>query len=172
MMVALCFPTATEEVRAKVFDDPENGKKTIWFARIVVLAVFIMNVQCAISFIVWPEAYMASYALSGLSGKVVMRSIGIAFLMWNATYPAVIWSPYRHKLIFAIVLLQQVIGLIGESLLCISILGQSDVLVSSLLRFIIFDGVGLALMAFAFILVMRIPESRPYVGYVDLTPRR
>lgn len=155
-----------------MYNTHEQGRASVWFARIAVLAVFVVNVQCAISFIVAPEVHMASYALSGQSGIVVMRSIGITFLMWNATYPAVIWNPSRNRTVYIIVLVQQVIGLIGESLLCISVMGQSDVLVSSLLRFIIFDGCGLVLMAIGFVLVSRIPEQRLGIGYVDLTPRR
>ncbi|MGI6216377.1 MAG: hypothetical protein ACOYIK_02075 [Coriobacteriales bacterium] len=139
---------------------PQQGKGRIWFARIAVLAVFVINVQCAIAFIIWPDAYLSSYALSGETGRVVLRSIGILFLMWNATYPPVIWNPHRHMLLFGIVLVQQLIGLVGESILLVSLHGSIAALASSLTRFIIFDGAGLVLMGIAFFLLVRIPKGQ------------
>ena len=35
---------------------------------------------------------------------------GVAFLMWNCTYPLVIWKPQRHTTLAGVVLAQQVVG--------------------------------------------------------------
>jgi len=153
-----------------MFDEGAPGRGTMWFARIVVIIVFIFNLQCAFSFIFWPDAYVASYELSGVPGRVVIRAMGILFLMWNATYPPVIWNPQRHRLIFGIVVGQQAIGLIGETFLWLSVQATNVVLAGSLMRFIIFDGIGLVLMGIAFALVMRIPESHLDIGYIHLGP--
>ena len=55
--------------------------------------VFVVNVQCALGFtILAPEAYMGDYENGGVPGRVATRGIGIAFLMWNCTYPLVVYS--------------------------------------------------------------------------------
>lgn len=50
-----------------------------------------------------------------MPGAAAVQGLGIAFLMWNATYPAVIASPLRFRAVAVIVLVQQAIGLAGES---------------------------------------------------------
>ncbi|MBN2840906.1 MAG: hypothetical protein JXP37_08140, partial [Coriobacteriia bacterium] len=85
-----------------------------WIARLAVGAVFIINVHCALSFITQPGRYAGGFGLSDLPGQVAMRGLGIAFLMWNATYPLVIWDPRRYRALFGVVLAQQAIGLLGE----------------------------------------------------------
>jgi uncharacterized membrane protein len=74
--------------------------------------------------------------------------------MWNATYPLVILNPLRHYALFAVVLAQQLIGLVGESYILLSLEPGHTSLAASLSRFIIFDGVGLALMALGFVLLL------------------
>lgn len=84
-------------------------------ARIAVAAVFALNVQCALQFVLWPEAFAGAYELSGVAGEAAVRGLGVAFLMWNATYPTVIASPRRFQALYAVVLVQQAIGLVGET---------------------------------------------------------
>ena len=117
--------------------------KRIWIARLLVAAVFFVNVQCAVQFIIWPDAYVAAYQLDGASAEAIVQSFGICFLMWNATYPPVIAYPKRHRTLFGVIVAQQCIGLIGESLLCISLGPQLGMLASSVRRFIAFDAAGL-----------------------------
>lgn len=85
-----------------------------WVCRICFTIVFIVNIHCAISFIVDPGPYAWNFGLRGDSGNFAVRGLGIAFLMWNATYPVFIALPNRFKVVGGIVLAQQVIGLIGE----------------------------------------------------------
>ncbi len=119
--------------------------------RVAYVVVFIVNVQCAISFLIWPETNAAAYELSDISGAIAIQGFGIVFLMWNATYPAYIISPHRFRSLGIVILVQQIIGLVGE-LWLLSILPEGhSVLAAGLERFAIFDGFGLAIMAATFI---------------------
>lgn len=124
----------------------------IWIARALVAVVFIVNVQCALQFIMWPGAYTAAYQVEGASAEVMVRTVGICFLMWNATYPPIIVHPDRYRVLFVVVLAQQAIGLVGESLLLASLQPGLEVLAGSILRFVVFDAAGLVLLAIAFAL--------------------
>lgn len=119
-------------------------------ARVAVAVVFALNVQCAVQFVLWPETFAEAYELSGIAGEAAVRGLGIAFLMWNTTYPAVIASPRRFRVLFVVVLAQQMIGIAGETAIMLGLPAGHAVLGSSILRFIAFDAAGLILMAAAF----------------------
>ena len=129
---------------------PTNSR--IWIARALIALVFAINVQCALQFILWPGAYTGAYQVEGASAVVMVRTVGICFLMWNATYPPVIAKPDRYRVLFGVVIAQQVIGLVGESLLLASLQPGLEVLASSIMRFVVFDAAGLVLLAIAFAL--------------------
>ena len=120
-----------------------------WVARILVAIVFFINVMAAVQFIVWPEAYVSAYQLEGLAGPAIVRSFGICFLMWNATYPPVIVHPDRYRVLFGVVIAQQAIGFAGESLLLSGLGAGLEVLAGSIMRFAAFDGAGLVLLIIA-----------------------
>lgn len=132
-----------------------------WLARIAVTTVFAVNIDCALSFIVQPDRYAGGFELTGVAGAAAVRGLGIAFLMWNATYPLVIWRPRRHRALFGVVLAQQGIGLVGETWLLTTLPAGHDTLASSITRFAVFDGAGLALLAgaLAAVLLTRTPEE-------------
>ncbi len=125
-------------------------KAATWFARVAFAAVFAVNVQCALSFALSPADFAGAYELSGVAGEAAVRGIGIAFLMWNATYPAFIVAPLRFRVLGWVVLAQQAIGLVGESLLLFGLPAGHDALAASVTRFIAFDAAGLVLMGIAF----------------------
>ena len=127
-------------------------------ARALVALVFIVNVQCALQFVLWPGAYTAAYQVEGASAEVMVRTVGICFLMWNATYPPVIARPARYRVLFGVVLAQQLIGLVGESLLLAGLQPGLEVLAGSIARFVAFDAAGLVLLAAAF-LITRAQDS-------------
>ena len=127
----------------------------IWIARLLVVVVFVINVMAAVQFVVWPEAYVAAYQLEGLAGPAIVRSFGICFLMWNATYPPVIVHPDRYRVLFGVVIAQQAIGFVGESLLLVGLGTGLEMLASSIMRFAAFDGAGLVLLVVAFALTRR-----------------
>ena len=126
------------------------GEKRVWIARVLVALVFFINVQCAVQFIVWPQAYVAAYQVQGASAEAIVRTIGICFLMWNATYPPVIVHPNKYRVLFGVVIAQQVIGLVGEGLLLASLGEGLEMLASSISRFVVFDAAGLVLLIAAF----------------------
>lgn len=132
--------------------------------RIAFALVFAVNVQCALSFIVWPEAYLSAYELQGVSGVVAVQGIGVAFLMWNVTYPFVIIDPRKYWIVARIVLVQQVVGLIGESYILWTLPAGHEVLGASIERFIAFDAAGFVLMALAMALVK---AKKPSVGSAE-----
>ncbi len=127
-----------------------RNKRSEWTARAAVLAVFCLNVQCALQFVLWPGRFAGAYELSGAAGEAAVRGLGVAFLMWNATYPPVIAAPSRHRALYLVVLAQQAIGLLGETGILLSLPEGHGTLAASLLRFIAFDGGGLVLMAGAY----------------------
>ena len=131
-----------------------QAKASVWAVRIDFAVVFFLNVQCAVQFILWPGSFAGSYELSGVAGEAAVRGLGIAFLMWNCTYPAVIIRPERFKALGVVVLVQQAIGLVGETLLSVSLPGGHAILQGGISRFALFDGLGLVLMLATFIWMM------------------
>ena len=129
---------------------PTNSR--IWIARALIALVFAINVQCALQFILWPGAYTGAYQVEGASAEAMVRTVGICFLMWNATYPPVIARPDRYRVLFGVVIAQQTIGLVGESLLLTTLQPGLEVLAGSIMRFVVFDAAGLVLLAIAFAL--------------------
>lgn len=125
---------------------PRRATAATWVVRLCFAFVFVVNVQCALGFALAPEAYMGTYELGGVPGRVATQGIGIAFLMWNCTYPLVIWRPERHRALASVVLAQQVVGLVGESLIRATLPAGHDLLASSIDLFITFDAIGLVLM--------------------------
>jgi len=126
----------------------------VWVARALVLAVFVINIMCALSFILFPELSVDAYQLAGagLPGAVAIQGIGITFLMWNATYPLVIVNPSKFWVLFIIVIAQQIIGLVGELILYFSLPAGYAMLSASIMRFVVFDAIGLVLLLLALVL--------------------
>lgn len=117
--------------------------------RAAFLIVFVVNVQCALSFVFAPESFAPAYELSGVPGIVAAQGIGVAFLMWNATYPLVIIDPDRHGDLAWVVIAQQVIGLVGETWIASAVPAVHEVLLESIGKFIAFDAFGLVIMTAA-----------------------
>jgi hypothetical protein len=141
----------------------------VWFARLAVGSVCAVNLNAALSFIAQPERYAAGLELSGVAGEAVVQAFGILFLMWNATYPLVILWPRAHQALFRIVLIQQAIGLAGETWIWLGLPPGHPALWETGLRFLLFDGLGLVVMAIALAIMLRTPEppigpSLPHTG--------
>lgn len=116
----------------------------------VVGVIFLINISCAVTFIFQPESYMGGFEVDGVAGRVLVQALGILFLMWNATYPLVMIDPFKNKTLFAVVLSQQALGVIGESWLYLTLPAGHAALRATGLRFIYFDGFGLILMGMAY----------------------
>jgi hypothetical protein len=123
---------------------------SLWLARVVVGTVFFFNVTCALTFVAQPDRYAPGFEVSGVPGRVLVRGIGILFLMWNATYPPVLVRPDRNRTLFAVILVQQAIGLAGETWMWATLPAGHAALWTTGLRFIAFDGAGLVGMVLAF----------------------
>lgn len=123
--------------------------RRIWLARLLIGAVLFFNVQCALAFLIWPDAYAPGFALAGVPGAAAVRATGILFLMWNVPYVVAFSSPLRRRVSLYEAVAMQAIGFIGESLLAAGLPPGSDVLRASLLRFIVFDGGGLLALLLA-----------------------
>lgn len=123
-----------------------RGRALTWCVRGAFAAVLAVNVACALQFAFAPASSMGAYGLSGTAGEAACRGMGVAFLMWNCTYPLVIWKPQRHTTLAGVVLAQQVVGLIGESAIRATLPTGHDLLASSIDLFIAFDAAGLLLM--------------------------
>ena len=69
--------------------------------------------------------------------------------------------PTLHALtLYAVVLAQQVVGLVGETVISLSLPSGHTTLAAALERFIVCDGAGLLVMALAFVLVRRAVRGR------------
>ncbi|MCL1797397.1 MAG: hypothetical protein FWG24_03690 [Eggerthellaceae bacterium] len=144
-----------------VVEKKSTDKKStiaLWGARLAVFVVFFGNVQCALSFLFFPQNYAHGFELSGVAGIAAIQGIGVAFLMWNATYPLVIVNPLRYRILYVVVLVQQLIGLLGESYILSTIDVSHLLLRESIVRFIVFDACGLVVMALAFVALLAITK--------------
>jgi hypothetical protein len=126
---------------------------TLWLARLTLAVVFCFNVSCALAFIARPAVYAPGFEVSGVAGEALVRGIGILFLMWNMTYPLAICRPWRYRWLFLIVILQQAIGLAGETWMLLTLPPGHAALAETGYRFIAFDGGGLVAMLVTFALM-------------------
>lgn len=138
----------------------DKSRTVEWIARIAVGFVLMVNLQCALGFIVDPDAYVSGFELSGVSGIAALRGLGIAFLMWNVTYPLVIFKPRQNMRMFGVVLAQQFIGLVGETCLLLTLPTGHGTLAAGLKGFISFDALGLVLMGAAFVALLVVGRAR------------
>ena len=134
---------------------------TLWLARLTLAAVFFFNVSCAAAFIGWPAAYAPSFEVTGTAGATLVRGTGILFLMWSVTYPLAIWNPRRYLRLFLLILVQQSIGVIGETWMLLTLPPGHEMLAASGLRFVAFDGGGLVAMGVAFVLLWLTARGSP-----------
>ncbi len=113
------------------------------WARVWIGGVLFFNVQCALAFLIQPQAYTGAFELQGTVGDVMVRSMGILFLMWNVPYAFALVHPVNHRLSLWEAWGMQAIGLLGETLLLASLPEGHAALRATATRFIWFDGAGL-----------------------------
>lgn len=124
----------------------------IWIARLLIGLVTVWNLQAAVVFIFSPSQFVQAYELSGIAGEAAVRGTGVLFLMWNVPYLFALQNPIRYRLALYFALLMQFIGLIGESYILSTLPLEHAILRNSILRFIVFDGIGLLLLVAAYFL--------------------
>ena len=131
----------------------EHRCVALWPARLALAVVFCFNVSCALAFVARPAAYAPGFEVSGVPGEALVRGIGILFLMWNVTYPLTIWHPRRYRWLFLIIIVQQAIGLGGETWMLLTLPPGHAALAATGYRFIAFDGGGFVAMLVTFVLM-------------------
>ncbi len=132
--------------------ESRNDPTVIWIIRILIALVFASNILCAVQFLANPSGYTQQFDLVGEAGIVVIRSLGILFIMWNVPYAIAIYHPYRYSFALISALMMQLIGFIGETWIYFSIHTLVNTK-SSIMRFMIFDFAGLLLLLVAFALL-------------------
>ena len=118
----------------------------LWIGRVLIAAVILWNVQCAVAFLAAPGTYASGFELSGPAGEAMVRGMGVLFLMWNVPYCVALLHPVRHRTSLYEAVAMQAIGLAGESLILWSLGASHPVVRGTLTRFIAFDGAGLLLL--------------------------
>jgi hypothetical protein len=136
-------------------------RTALWLTRLALIVVFFFNVNCALAFVIRPAAYAPGFEVSGVVGEVVVRGIGILFLMWNVTYPLAIQDPWRYRWLFLIVIIQQAIGLTGETWMLLTLPPGHTALATTGWRFVAFDGGGLVAMLITYTLMQLTWVLRP-----------
>jgi hypothetical protein len=120
-----------------------------WAARILIGAVLVSNLYCAILFIWQPASYAPAFELSGASGEAAVRGMGVLFLMWNVPYAVAFINPIKHRLSLWEAITMQVIGVVGESLILAGLPAENMLARQSITRFIVFDAAGLGALILA-----------------------
>jgi hypothetical protein len=128
-------------------------------ARGLIGLVILVNLQSAVLFLIEPDKFASGFQLSGEVGEAVVNGFGVLFLMWNIPYLVALWHPLRHWVSLLEAVTMQTIGLVGESLIFLSVPLSLVVLRNSLIRFIVFDFLGLLALLAAAWLVRK--EAKP-----------
>jgi hypothetical protein len=133
----------------------------LWLARGLIALVFAWNVQCALAFLIVPANFAPGFELSGPAGDAAVRGIGILFLMWNVPYFVALLHPVRYRVSLYEALAMQAIGVLGESLIFVSLSAGHLVARTTISRFILFDGAGLLLLALAVVVLLPVRKPLP-----------
>jgi hypothetical protein len=126
-----------------------NSKYRLWFIRFLIGLVFISNIQCAVAFLSTPRKYVSNFELSGTTGEAMVRALGLLFVMWNVPYFMAILHPQKNHISLYEAIIMQAIGLIGETLLLLTLQSGHGMIFNTTTRFIIFDGLGLVILVIA-----------------------
>lgn len=119
-------------------------------------AVFVSNMICIVSFVVSPQDFVRSYQVAGSAGaEAAIRGVGIAFAMWNTTYPFFIINPRRNRTLGIVIIVQQIVGLFGELCIISGLDETTQILSNSLMRFVYFDAGGLVLLLVGYFILRR-----------------
>jgi len=133
---------------------PQLNRAT-WLAQCLILLVTAWNLQAALAFMLQPESFAPGFMLSGVPGAAAVRGVGLLFLMWNLPYLVALWNPQENFLALKLAVAMQAVGLIGESYILSTLTVGYATLAASITRFITFDGIGLALLLAALLLIKK-----------------
>lgn len=142
----------------KVSQAESVSRARLWIARFFVFFVFLSNLSAAIPFVWDPARYVSSFEVQGVVGEVVVRSIGVLFIMWIVPYVPAILNPVQYRVCLVVILAQQCIGLMGESWMWFVLPAGHESLRATGTRYILFDATGLLFLGIAW-LVTRVPRK-------------
>lgn len=128
----------------------------LWTARVLIGVVIGWNLQCALVFLLHPEAFAPGFELTGIPGAAAVRGTAVLFVMWNVPYLVALWDPLRNRGSLWEALVMQLIGCAGESAILFLLPAGYATLSASILRFIAFDAAGLVMLAGAILLTRRL----------------
>ena len=120
-----------------------------WIARSLIGFILLVNVQCAVAFLVSPDIFAPGFEVGGVVGSGIVRGMGILFLMWNVPYAMAVLDPIRWRISLYEAVTMQAIGFVGESLLLVTFPPGHLLIQATLRRFILFDGFGLLALLLA-----------------------
>jgi hypothetical protein len=129
----------------------QNSGRT-WLARLLIAAVIAWNLQAAIALLTDPSGSAGAFELSGAAGEAAVRGVAVLFVMWNIPYLVACWQPQRQRASLWVALAMQAVGVVGESLILLSLPAGHEVLAGSLRHFIGFDAAGLVLLVISLLL--------------------
>jgi len=132
----------------------------ITIARILIGLVLFFNLQAAFLFVIDPASYTAGFEVSGVAGEKLIQAMGILFLMWNVPYAFALIHPLRYRISLIQAILMQAIGVIGESILFLTLPSGHSTLTSTALRFIVFDVAGLVGLVIAWVISRPLNQTR------------
>ena len=124
------------------------------FPRCLIGLVTLFNLDAAFAFLFTPYDYSGGFELTGTPGDAVIQGMGLLFLMWNIPYLVALVNPVRYKISLIEAVVMQAIGVIGETILLLTLKGEHPLIQASVLRFILFDGGGLIVLGAALFLVL------------------
>ena len=129
-----------------------NNKYLLLSTRFLIGIVVFFNLQCGVVFLLFPHDYAPGFELTGVPGMVMVRGLGVLFLMWTIPSLFALSDPLKRRVSLIEAVLMQGIGLAGESLILLSFPAGYTVMRDTATRFIIFDGGGLVLLMTALFL--------------------
>jgi hypothetical protein len=132
-----------------------NKKISLISARFLIGIVALFNLQCALVFLISPSDYAPGFELAGVPGEVMVRGLGVLFLMWTIPSLFALSNPIKRRVSLIEAVLMQGVGLVGESLMLLSLPAGYAVLRETATRFIMFDGGGLVMLMAALFLSSR-----------------
>lgn len=129
-------------------------------ARLLIGLVTFFNLQAAAYFLFRSADYAPGFELIGAPGSAVIQGMGLLFLMWNIPYLFALVNPFKFSISLIEAVIMQAVGVVGETILLLVLKGEHPLIEASVLRFILFDGVGLLLLCIALFLILRFKRSR------------
>jgi hypothetical protein len=127
----------------------------LWISRSLIGLVLFFNLESALAFLWNPQDYVGGFGMQGAAGNVIVRSIGLLFVMWNVPYLVAFLHPIKHRVSLVESIAMQSIGLLGETVLLLTLAPGFLGINNTLSRFIWFDSSGLLCLSIALWLVRK-----------------